>query len=241
MRNIKSINILNSFLNKKDFYTRLFTISTNLDESNGIEKSKFKNMNLIINEYGDEYEIEEWSPEKSKYQSNKKINNENAEYKFTFKLISSGNTSVTYNWKDIRSLSELDKMTGYIIKPKGIVLPVKLGGVTVNEKDGHGLVVAIQTFDFIDWDEAKNFCIGFELNGFYDWYLPSSEELISIYNKLKEFNVNSFYEHQYWSNVDLGFEHYNNMSWAEFVDFSSGKKSVSSHWDKKSLLLVRKF
>jgi len=48
-------------------------------------------------------------------------------------------------------------------------------------------------------DRAAQICIGMEINGYKDWFLPSKDELNLMYKNLKQKGVGGFSNNWYWS------------------------------------------
>ena len=116
-------------------------------------------------------------------------------------------------------------MTGYKVKPRGIISKYKFGGFVVNEENGHGLVVSIADLGFKNWTNANISCDKLKLNGYGDWALPSKLELKAIYENLILIGVGGFsYGQQewfggsklsYWSSTE---GEYGNMFHLEITD-----------------------
>jgi hypothetical protein len=99
----------------------------------------------------------------------------------TINFLTSGQQAATFSWQDKRTLSQIEQMTGYKVKPRGVVSQFKHGGFVVYEENGHGLVAAITDLsDIMDWDAAKKACDELILTGYSDWHLPSIEELNAL-------------------------------------------------------------
>jgi hypothetical protein len=90
-------------------------------------------------------------------------------------------------------------MTGYKVKPRGVISQFKHGGIIVYEKDGHGLVAAITDLGLSDWSSAKTACDELVFNGYSDWHLPTSDELNDIYLKLNKNQLGGLAFKNYWS------------------------------------------
>jgi hypothetical protein len=181
LRKQSSINALNTLTSQWAFYTRLFTVQSGMDESNGNGEGKIHDFNGSRN-----------------YNNNCTIN-----------FLTIGQQAATFSWKDKRTLSQIEQMTGYKVNPRGVVSQFKHGGFVVFEDNGHGLVAAITDLGKkMSWNSAKSACEELILNGYSDWHLPSKEELNSVYVNLKKVGVGGFENHCYWSsNVgDDGFE-----------------------------------
>jgi hypothetical protein len=116
------------------------------------------------------------------------------------KFLTTGQLAAGFKWKDIRTLRQIEEMTGYTVKPRGVVSQFKHGGFVVNEENGNGLVAAITDLEEMDWSAAMTACQDLILNGYSDWYLPSINELNSIYIKLAKMQIGGFeLEDYYWS------------------------------------------
>lgn len=170
LRKQSSINALNTLTSQWEFYTRLFTVQSGLDESNGNGKGKITSFSTIM-------------PDISK--------------KIMF--LASGQLAATFNWSDNRSIEQINQMTGYKVKPAGVVSQYKLGGLIVKEENGHGLVAAIIDLGTMDWISAKNACNDLVLNGYSDWHLPNSYELSLLHDNLKNIGLGGFEKGYYWS------------------------------------------
>ena len=151
LRKQSSIIALGTLSRHWEFYTRLFTVQSGIDESHGngvVSRSYF-------NRSG-------WFGDHGKYMS----------------FPRSGNTAAIFSWQVKRTLSQIEQMTGYKVKPRGVVSQFKHGGFVVYEKNGHGLVTAIKTAEsHFNWWSAKAYCDELILNGYSDWHLPSRKEI----------------------------------------------------------------
>jgi hypothetical protein len=104
-----------------------------------------------------------------------------------------GQTTARYQWKDNRTLAEIENMNGYKINPLGVVSPFKHGGYVVFEDNGHGFVLSIfdlgkneRTFkDSYSFDDSNRMCEELYLNGYNDWKLPNVSQLYKICDKFK--------------------------------------------------------
>ena len=216
LRKQSSINALKTFTSNWEFYTRLFTVQSGMGQSNGNGKGS-------IHDFcgSQEYNYRKYS--------NHEYNNDGK----TINFLTTGQQAATFSWQDKRTLSQIEKMTGYKVKPRGVVSQFKHGGFVVYEKDGHGLVAAITDLGKMDWNSAKTACEELILNGYSDWHLPSNEELNSVYVNLKQVGVGGFasnYHSYYWSST--GYD--NNVGWN--FSFSNG---VDGNSTKTSTLYVR--
>jgi hypothetical protein len=65
---------------------------------------------------------------------------------------------------------------------------------------------AINTFNILNncFDaSAASVCDNLILNGYSDWYLPSRDELVSLYTNLAAFGAGNFVQSGYWSSTDF--------------------------------------
>ncbi len=174
LRKQSSINILNTLKSHWDYYTRLFTVKSGMDESNGNGKGQ-------IHEFGNSPYVQDVP---------------------TINFLTTGQQAATFSWQDKRTLSQIEHMTAYTVKPRGVVSQFKHGGFVVFEENGHGLVAAITDLGFMDWNNAKRVCEELILNGYSDWHLPSKEELNALYVNLKQLGVGGFADEFYWSSEE---------------------------------------
>jgi len=71
-------------------------------------------------------------------------------------------------------------------------------------------------------DRAADLCTILEINGYNDWFLPSSDELNIMYTNLKQKNLGNFQDHIYWSSS------WSNDMWVNALQqsFSDGDRSI---------------
>ncbi|MCX6204375.1 MAG: DUF1566 domain-containing protein [Bacteroidetes bacterium] len=191
LRKQGSINALNTLTSNWEFYTRSFTVQSGMDESYGDGDGKIHDFSGTsgIRTSG-MYD----SRSRNYYNESKIIN-----------FLTTGQQAGTFSWQDKRTLAQIEKMTGYTVKPRGVTSQFKHGGFVVYEKDGHGLVAAITDLGEMDWNSAKTACDELILNGYSDWHLPSKEELNSVYVNLKKVGVGGFASNYYWSSTEDDF------------------------------------
>ena len=93
-------------------------------------------------------------------------------------------------------------MTGYAVKPRGVISNFKHGGYVVWEKDGHGLVAAVCDLEKRNLTNAKIACEALNVNGYSDWHLPTKEELQYLYKSLYQVGIADFERSLYWSSTE---------------------------------------
>ena len=195
LRKQGSINALKALTRQWEFYTRSFTVQSGMDESYGNGKGQLHNFSGSRN-YNDEIK--------------------------TIIFLTTGQIAGTFSWQDKRTLAQIEKMTGYTVKPRGVISQFKHGGFVVYEKDGHGLVAAITDLGEMDWNSAKTACDELIFNGYSDWHLPSKEELNSVFFNLKKVGVGGFANNYYWSSTEYDlhpgawYHHFNDGSQGGF-------------------------
>ena len=175
LRKQSSINALNTLSSQWAFYTRLFAVQSG---------SRW--------EYVEDFRRHDFSSSRNDYNHVKTIN-----------YLTTGQYAASFSWQDKRTLSQIEQMTGYKVKPIGVVSQFKHGGFVFYEENGHGLVAAIIDLGSMDWNSAKTACDELMLNGYSDWHLPSVAELNGLYFSLKKMGVGGFAEDDYWSSNEL--------------------------------------
>jgi hypothetical protein len=159
----------------------------------------------------------------------------------TINFLTTGQQAATFSWQDKRTLSQIEQMTGYKVKPRGVVSQFKHGGFVIFEENGHGLVAAIRDLGFMDWSSAKTACEELILNGYSDWHLPSMEELNLVYSNLYQFGVGGFKDtYTYWSSHEH--DYYNAFrQWFSNGQILNGRKDYTSKEEKGMVRAVRTF
>jgi hypothetical protein len=87
---------------------------------------------------------------------------------------------------------------------------------------------------------ALHVCDGLVYNGYNDWYLPSLDELLRMYNILHDNRTAGFQRAKYWTSTC----HPMNSSYpgaAYFVDFSNGQATISYVGDPARIRACRRF
>jgi hypothetical protein len=210
LRKQNSIYLLNTLTSQWGFYTRLFTVQSGVYESNGVGEARVHD-----------------------FSSDRNYNNDGK----TINFLTTGQQAATFSWQEKRTLSQIEQMTGYKVKPRGVVSQFKHGGFVVYEENGHGLVAAITDLGKMDWHSAKTACEELHLNGYSDWYLPSKNELNSVYINLKKVGFPRFYYNSYWSSTVFSIYEAWKQSFDDGYQFYSRKVTG----DHSGVLPVRSF
>ena len=217
LRKQGSINALNTLTSNWEFYTRSFAVQSGMDESYGNGEGQIHKFNTSGN-----------------YDNNIK----------TINFLTTGQRAAVFSWQDKRTLAQIEKMTGYTVKPRGVTSQFKHGGFVVYEKDGHGLVAAITDLGDIDWNSAKTACDELILNGYSDWRLPTKEELNALYVNLKKLGVGGFvtyYEFRYCSSTELYVNNRINDYYIWVQSFSNGGQEFHIKANEYNVRAVRAF
>lgn len=211
LRKETSLNALNTLTNQWEFYTRSFTVQSGMDESNGKGIGQ-------IHDFGNS-RCKACKSEVQYYEEScRSCGDENPNYiQKIINFLTAGQQAATFSWQDKRSLSQIEQMSGYKVKPRGVFSQFKHGGFVVYEENGHGLVAAITDLGEMDWNTAKTACDELILNGYSDWHLPSKEELNALYVNLKQFGVGGIADDYYWSST----KSYDNNAWLQLFDNGS--------------------
>lgn len=166
LRKQESINTLSAFASQWSFYTILYTIQNGIDEpfNNGSGESNVFDFSV--------------------YDRRSKL--------LTINFLKSGEIAATYSWQDKKTLTQIEQIKGYSIKPLEPLFKFKYGGYVLYEKDGHGLVISITDIGKMDWESAKIACTQLNINGYSDWRLPKKDELDMIY-KISQYGFGGFF------------------------------------------------
>jgi hypothetical protein len=223
LRKQSSRDVFNTLTSNWEFYTRLFSVESGMDESNGKGEGETYSFS----------KLEEYIKDFKYFRYVKQIN-----------FLTTGQQAATFSWQDKRTLSQIEQITGYKVKPRGVVSQFKHGGFVVYEKNGHGLVAAITDLGEMDWNSAKTTCDELILNGYSDWHLPAKEELNALFVNLKQLGVGGFtksktqygYEIGTWWNStgDDG-----NFAWLQ--NFKNGNQIEGNKGSRYNVRAVRAF
>jgi hypothetical protein len=116
----------------------------------------------------------------------------------TINFLTAGKQAATFIIKDEKTLQQIEQINGYHVKPRGIVSIYKNGGIVVNQKDGHGLVVSIADLGKIKLQDIETFAKNLVLNGYNDWRIPTNDELNTIHKNLFENGIGGFAGFKYY-------------------------------------------
>lgn len=82
---------------------------------------------------------------------------------------------------------------------------------------------------------AADLADAYEVNGYYDWYLPSRDELSLMYSELHQMGIGGFASDFYWSSSESNIV----FAWGQF--FVSGSRSDSNKGLTRRVRAVRAF
>lgn len=217
LRKFSSIEALNTLTSQWDAYTRLFTVQSGMEISNGNGEGEIHVF----------FSSRAWT-----YGENIKD--------MTINFLTAGQQAATFSWQDKRTLSQIEQMTGYKVKPRGVVSQFKHGGFVFFEENGHGLVSAIIDLEQMDWNSAKTACEELILNGYSDWHLPSKEELNLGYFNFKQVGIGGFSVPFYWSSTEAVDKRYKKDKSYAWLYRHDGFRPESKE-EKSSVRCVRVF
>jgi hypothetical protein len=115
LRKLWSAATINSLASNWEFYTRLFTIQSGKYQISGLDKVFLKPEN-----------VQEF------YQPENLQESESSSGVISF--LSTGQHAGTHTYNDSRTLEEIEQMTGYSIKPSGLVSYYKHGGYVIQQE-----------------------------------------------------------------------------------------------------------
>jgi hypothetical protein len=180
LRKRESIVAIQTFLRNWEFYIRLFSVQSGLDEING---KGFGQLDGIIN-------------------SELKGNENNS---ISINFLSDGDQAGFFEYDDMKTISQIEKITEYKVKPRGVVSNFKNGGYVIFEKNGHGLVLSPYDLGNVEnQGSALNLSINFESNSYKNWRLPNKIEMDLIFNKLFVNKNGGLSSGRYWLSNNLG-------------------------------------
>ena len=109
------------------------------------------------------------------------------------------------------------------------------GGIVIqiDETGEHGMLISRSDLGHGNWQQAVDLCENYTSEGYYDWSLPTIEELSVIYNNQKF--INNFEQNWYWSSTEDSENH------AFHLGFISGDQMSVPKVDGKFIRAIRKF
>ncbi len=157
LRKQSSIDAINSLTQNWEFYVRNFVV--NSGENQFIGKGQLSNFHKFSERGSSDYEYESYG-----------ILNE---LMITFPT--QGNTVGTFLYDDKKTLSQIEKISGYLIKPRGVVSMIKNGGYVIYDpiEGGYKIGIAVQ--------EKKVTYVSNEFPAYYDFKI--GDEIVSIDGK----------------------------------------------------------
>ena len=220
-----SIQLLESLKNNWFGYLKHFKIQLGLNDLNNSKKYIDFNYNFFD----------------KKCEQIIHLSNNSAYTQLTFPT--SGLKVNTFNWFDYHTLSEIEKITGYNVKPKGVTSFFKHGGYVIKEENGHGIVLSPINLGYeMSWEEAITKSNEFELCGYNDWYLPNIEELFLAKNLFSfDFgNIENMIPNDrkyFWSSTVLN----TREAWYHSFNTNIGDKDYDYKYEKKNVRAFRAF
>lgn len=206
LRKKKSIEFIETFVSNWNFYTRSFAVQSGIEESFGNGNGKLFDLKEI--------------PGNAHYNYNNRH-----KYSTTINFPTFGQTAGLFSWNDRKSLSQIEQITGYSVKPRGVISKYKNGGYLVYEKDGHGLVISLIDLSEFNWVDAKAACEDLMQCGYSDWRMPTKEELEVIQFEIFNKGIGNLSNYKYWSST----EHSDKFAWVWVFDYRKGHQSEKNY------------
>ncbi|MBC7883860.1 MAG: DUF1566 domain-containing protein [Saprospiraceae bacterium] len=85
------------------------------------------------------------------------------------------------------------------------------------------------------FDIAATICYNLSLNGYKDWYLPSKDEVYTMYHNLKALGIGKFSDELYWTSSETDFGN----AWV--YNFSTGFETEQGITKKARVRAIRNF
>ena len=160
LRKQSSIDAINSLTQNWEFYVRNFVV--NSGENQFIGKGQLSNFHKFSERVNSDHEYEF-----------RGIFND-----LIIKFPTQGNTVGTFLYDDKKTLSQIEKISGYLIKPRGVVSMIKNGGYVIYDsiEGGYKIGIGVQ--------EKKVTYVSNEFPAYYDFKI--GDEIVSIDGKLYE-------------------------------------------------------
>lgn len=152
----------------------------------------------------------------------------------------------TYEVSVTKTLSQLEQLSGYSIKPKGLISKFENGGIVIPSdalspnaqswkygKD-YKMIVSIADIGIYDWETSKAMCNSIMLNGYKDWVLPTKEDLLLIHRQYKDLPFTNFYGGSpYWANSLHISPNFNEYAWCCYIESGLEKYENERNYREK--------
>ena len=157
LRKQSSIDAINSLTQNWEFYVRNFVV--NSGENQFIGKGQVSNFHKFSERVNSDHEYEF-----------RGIFND-----LIIRFPTQGNTVGTFLYDDKKTLSQIEKISGYLIKPRGVVSMIKNGGYVIYDsiEGGYKIGIGVQ--------EKKVTYVSNEFPAYYDFKI--GDEIVSINGK----------------------------------------------------------
>ncbi len=166
LRKYQSVELLNAFINNKEFYIRGFYVTSGSDR---IEENDFK---LVEKDRGRNY----YEREKLKITFDKE-----------------GDIIESFSNTQTKALNQIKSIKGYSVVPTGVRSEFKFGGLVISSTPKYLLISYYFNFIDINWralsKSTKSLNTGF--SNYSDWKLPRPEEHDSIKNFVRRTEIKS--------------------------------------------------
>lgn len=245
LRRQRSLDALFTLASQWQFYTSLFLVKTYSDlmKVSGESLWKYESIDLpkgtsfptgtALNSFPArklKCEINTFKFHKTKNTKEDRYGTSQNGEDIIFDFPSIGQETAKFSWQDDRTLTQIEKMTGYEINPIGIISQFKHGGYVVYEENGHGLVSAIIDLGRFKWEDSFEQFKQFKINGYSDWRLPNIDELDQLAKNLNRYGIGNFNKLKFWSSRGK-----NNSIY--ILDFYDGQKHLINSTNYNKILI----
>ena len=147
LRKKSSIEALKTLISQWEFYTRSFTVQSGLDETNGNNDPNIRIQVKYLLDSNGKYVLDFRGNRESRLQMHDfnpgRIDGRAFEYNepIAINFLSSEKQAAAFSWQDKRTLSQIEKITGYTVKPTGVSSQFKHGGFVIYESTFYSIDV----------------------------------------------------------------------------------------------------
>lgn len=184
LRRANSIDAINTLCELWGFYTKSFILDSGLDQAygfnlarNGVYNYRSKDTYNKFNAKFYEFSMKEIDAISNKYRT------------VQINLLKEGDFAALFNWNDKRTLTQIEKINEFKVKPAGVLSFFKDGGFKI---DVGNQSMILSLFDFgVSSSIVTVNEIG--LNGYQDWIVPTADMMIKCHYWAETLGFKIFY------------------------------------------------